>query len=46
MYQIVCASGSMASDPGTSFVRLIAARALSRQWSLLTKFTYPSSIRS
>ena len=38
MYQIVCAIGSIASRSGTIFVRLTVARALSRQWSLLTKF--------
>ena len=46
MYQMVCAIGSIASRSGTIFARLIVARALSRQWSLLTKFGYPSSMRS
>jgi len=34
------------APPGSIFERLSEARALSRQWSLLTKFTYPSSMRS
>ena len=37
MYQMVCAIGSIARRSGTIFARLIVARALSRQWSLLTK---------
>ena len=32
--------------PGSIFDRFRAARALNRQWSLFTKFTYPSSMRS
>ena len=38
MYQMVCAIGSIDSRSGSIFARLIVARALSRQWSLLTKF--------
>ena len=39
MYQMVCAIGSPAAAAGTIFDRCSAARALNRQWSLLTKFT-------
>ena len=46
MYQMVCASGRPEAAPGSIFDRCSAARALSRQWSLFTKFTYPSSMRS
>ena len=46
MYQMVCAIGSIDRVPGSIFARLTVARALSRQWSLLTKFGYPSSMRS
>ena len=46
MYQMVCAIGRPDALPGSIFDRLRLARALSRQWSLLTKFTKPSSRRS
>ena len=46
MYQMVCAIGRPDAPPGSIFDRLRLARALSRQWSLLTKFTKPSSRRS
>jgi hypothetical protein len=46
MYQMVCANGRPAAAPGSIFDKFRAARALSRQWSLFTKFTYPSSMRS
>jgi hypothetical protein len=39
MYQTVCAIGRPLELAGTIFDRYRVARALSRQWSLLTKFT-------
>jgi len=41
MFQMVCAIGSPADSPDSQRVRCSVARALSRQWSLLTKFTKP-----
>jgi hypothetical protein len=46
MYQMVCAIGSPTASAGSHFDRCNVARALKRQWSLLTKLTKPLSIRS
>jgi hypothetical protein len=44
-YQTVCASGRYARADGSSLGKRKLVRALSRQWSLFTKRTNPSSIR-
>ena len=45
MYQTDCASGSIESSGRTRPINGSDTRSLSRQWSLLTNFTTPSSRR-
>ena len=45
MYHTVCAIGSQRSSGRTMRIRGRPTRSLSRQWSLLTNFTTPSSSR-
>ena len=45
MYQTDCTSGSMASSGRTIALSGSDTRSLSRQWSLLTNLTTPSSSR-
>jgi len=45
MYQTVWASGSSRSASGSIAISGSPTRSLSRQWSLLTNFTTPSSSR-